>query len=1611
MKKHKSLLVIFLLSISCTVLPFISYGADMGQFTAYPSFITHSVTPNILLLLDESGSMQCSAYTPYIDSSFGGYDGQTALCPNENMDTDSSAAYAYYSSRDYYGYFKKDEYYQYNSETGKFVPKDKDTCSFTSNPALEDFLDRVGEPDCISGNLLNWATMSRVDILRKALFGGKSIAQQGDTFTLRGEGGRWSFTDYNLGCKFSLTGGGASDISHMLTITDMGIGGVCENEPANSDDFNGNPLDSSKWSTGDFGIIEQGGPPGSENLTDNPGSLTVMGAGSIIWDSEDKYHYVYQQLSGDFDIRLYVQSVPTNADYSKSGLMIRNTTDPKSARIHYMATNCCGLQFAYRDFYNYGTDRVTGEQIVSYPIWIRLTRTGKFFRAYYSADGKTWQEQGGGKYMEYLNNTVYVGIAAASYDLYNVGTSVFGEFQKVTCNGCPLDPLENANIEVDATKEEKRGVIHAVADKDYNDAFDVDAPRFGLLFYSGSNSTTGCIESGIIKGDNDPVSTPLSLLIEPIEDKIPYSSTPTGEALREAAEYLKQENLYSYCSSQNLNNDYICPQKGCIIDPWYDNGQSIWCRKSFILLISDGEWNGTVDPVRPARSGHVNDIRPDIPEKQIINHFTIFASFGSGMNANSGGRNSMQLTSMYGNFEDRDSNTWPYKRTSYPLDSRAISESLPSSPCDPSDIWDDMCKEWDMYGPDSIPDGIPDSFYEASEGEQLESALIDAIAYIMQSASSGSAVSVLSTTGDGEGAVYQAYFYSSRTFGSEPVQWIGYLQALFVDKYGNLRANTYNSSHPQLDYGLDSNGNCNELQQDQIVRFYYDNTTNSTLSTYYRDKNCDGKYDGFYEDLNGDGFFDEFYQPEALPPVPLEFFTGSIWEAGELLRMRSPNDPAPDMYRVIYTTVDGSTFMEFSDTKAPELMTFLQTQDINKAENLINYVRGVDIGGYRKRTVNGNVWKLGDIIHSTPTPVGKPGENYGILYKDSTYRQYKNKHYHRRQVIYVGANDGMLHAFNGGFFDYENQRFWKNYTSDSGFSDSGIKLGAELWAFIPKSALPHLKWYADPGYTHVYYVDGKPKVTDVQIFTPDNDIHVGGWGTILIGSMRYGGKKGADVRLCSLNTSKACTSDDDCSGEGTCSVELNSSYFALDVTDPLNPDLLWTFDDPENMGLTTSYPTVLRTGAGENEKWFAVFGSGPTLYSGISQQTASIYVLDISDGKINTWVRGSNYWRFDAKDINGIPDTNAFMADPISIDVDLDKDVDVIYIGNTYCPEGKTCPPLENEPSSWAGKMYRINVSNGGESTNPSIWELSTLYGSSLEPVGPVTSAPSATMDESGNLWLYFGTGRFLSDFDKIYYPDHPPEKDGDRYSFYGIKDVCRPWINDTCSSTEICPGTVISTNPIPSSYVVNVNTEEVDASECKNNDGNFIGLYCSSHSDCWAKPDIPEDGIYCDTSSSEASFKNILLGDSTDPNDGGARACDVLGWQYEFVEAGERTQTKPLVFGGLVIWTTYKPVTDICSSEGESFIYAVYYETGTAYEQEVFAQRPDSTGKIAKRKKLGFGMPSAVGASVRDANSITAFSHSSTGTIMQVNIDTAKPVKSGFEGWKNEKIRFDILE
>ncbi|MBI5183655.1 MAG: hypothetical protein HY999_04765, partial [Nitrospinae bacterium] len=312
------------------------------------------------------------------------------------------------------------------------------------------------------------------------------------------------------------------------------------------------------------------------------------------------------------------------------------------------------------------------------------------------------------------------------------------------------------------------------------------------------------------------------------------------------------------------------------------------------------------------------------------------------------------------------------------------------------------------------------------------------------------------------------------------------------------------------------------------------------------------------------------------------------------------------------------------------------------------------------------------------------------------------------------------------------------------------------------------------------------------------------------------------------------------------------------------------------MDSTTSSLGVVKAG---NDQ-FIIVHSGTTE----DNQIDSISIQDLKTGVV--------------KMVFNLDENYAFMADPVTVDIDrrIDPDkgytTDVAYIGLTYnieTIETKTKPV-------WKGKILRILINRTIDD-----WRLSTLF--ETEDGQGITAPPDIAIDSNNNLWIYFGTGRFFDEDDR---------RDTSRQGFYGVKESC--WDNNKREFNPDCVDIVSKDDLFNATDVVVKQGGEVENGP-KDNLNNTIKDF------------------------------DDLIGFVTDSK---------RGWYIDLwpshtagvIEAGqvsaERVLNKPVVFGGLVLFTTFAPYydTDIYTNEkgcsGKVAIYALYYETGTGYKRPV---------------------------------------------------------------------------
>jgi regulation of enolase protein 1 (concanavalin A-like superfamily) len=152
------------------------------------------------------------------------------------------------------------------------------------------------------------------------------------------------------------------------------------------------------------------GGAGAWSVTDD--GFSVEGAGTDIWDSADSFHFVYQVLNGDGEFRARVVSVQGAEDWTKVGLMIRQSLDPDSAHHFLLASKGRGLNYQRR-LTTGGTSLST---LLAYPttaIWYRIVRAGAQVQLGMSSDGVNWKTVAT---VDWPTGPTYIGFAVTSHD-------------------------------------------------------------------------------------------------------------------------------------------------------------------------------------------------------------------------------------------------------------------------------------------------------------------------------------------------------------------------------------------------------------------------------------------------------------------------------------------------------------------------------------------------------------------------------------------------------------------------------------------------------------------------------------------------------------------------------------------------------------------------------------------------------------------------------------------------------------------------------------------------------------------------------------------------------------------------------------------------------------------------------------------------------------------------------------------------------------------------------------------------------------------------------------------------------------------------------------------
>jgi type IV pilus assembly protein PilY1 len=402
-----------------------------------------------------------------------------------------------------------------------------------------------------------------------------------------------------------------------------------------------------------------------------------------------------------------------------------------------------------------------------------------------------------------------------------------------------------------------------------------------------------------------------------------------------------------------------------------------------------------------------------------------------------------------------------------------------------------------------------------------------------------------------------------------------------------------------------------------------------------------------------------------------------------------------DSSRVIVTAVPGASPLgqpfrlgNLSASQKLALGTATEQQDV------LNYLRGdrsketlradgtINTGGlYRTRTK-----LLGDIVDSEAVYVGPPVEAFDDALNPG-YSAFATAQLGRRPLLYVGANDGMLHAFDAR-------------------TDGNVLGGQEVFAFIPSfvysgpnasPATDGLRSLANDPLNHRFFVNRTPRTRDIDFDKAGTATGSGtsDWRTILVGGLGKGGK----------------------------------GFYALDITDPANftseagaaAKVLWEFTDPD-MGFSYGIPVITKT---RKWGWVVMLSSGYNNVTGPTVADRGRGYLFVVNPKTGALIKKIKLEAGDATNPSGFAQITSYVP------AETSGVVDEVYGGDLL------------------GNVWRIDFKSA--TADPTAIVFATLKDGIANNPQPITTAPVVDFSPNDKKrYVFVGTGRYLDSSDSL---------------------------------------------------------------------------------------------------------------------------------------------------------------------------------------------------------------------------------------------------------------------
>jgi|GEM_PF-3735132 len=1511
MKKRLPLTVLFVLVL---IASFAVLDSHASRRCDPPPFIGVTPRPNILMAFDNSASMYDLAYQ-----------GST-FCYDNSYDPNHL----------YYGYYDNNIIYKYNVQDNYFLVKASQTFSCSDQDSF--CVDTDSNIFEFTGNFLNWLTMSKFDVVKRSLTGGKYHNDENGDELLIGEsrgcvGRRFVKEIEGSGVVFAVRG---SEKTHGTQYGHLYSSGTTKIEIFSGEkSFN---FDACHKALQDVESGKLGDQMNQKNISEclnysgpSQGRPSYNHAIHACWfySNHGKFTSV-NQLKNSCE-RVYENEPELSWESPSHPAYVCSSK--------YVGNSCYNIE--------HGSGQ-SGDRYIWDDVCVEneLKKFCQVLEVPEVIDPSS----------EFESTGQYANVPAMLID-----SGVFAQL------GPPAETVLWSRKRVTSDPE---GILHDIKDRAniglmaFNEygtkyEFGLDEEADPSRYYADPSKDR---DGGQILSEVGPDN---SHLIQAFNDLEATSWTPIGEMLYEGTRYFR--------GKKSAYNDVVP----------YESPIEVWCQHNAVLLFSDGE--STYDKNIPGAGTDVTveDTRFDVMSVFGENEF-LEAKYSKYHGTNYGKAVSYWAHSNDMVEEMEGSNLHFY--TVFALGNEGG-----------SDLLDGIARYGGYRGINDDGEidheGEPENFFTVAEPSQLSSSLMGVFSRILQSTGSAGAVATVTQQIEGEDIVVRGAFTAYEPFNPNTFVWRGHLETYWP--YEGCSA--------------------------KLTQAACENSVNCS----WEGGRCVGLYD-FQKEVNTGKFCGQI-QNESK----------QCWDAQDKMSFHSDLGD-----RNIFTMLDGE-MKEFTEShlcheSGPDWFAlggdgedFSYPSD---CPHLVHWVRGHDdgAGGWEKgRDRKGYV--LGDIVYSTPVVVGQPSLS-AIPRKvalDSCrngsgkecFYHYVDAHRERHKMIYVGGNDGMLHAFLAGvWWDSEStssigsdpscQSRWIYNPDEKCCGDLCSKtapdiddIGKEVWGYIPSNLLSELKEIARPSYgtpegcRHIPMVDLSPQVYDVFI-DPSGSGIAGDreWRTVLVGGQRGGG----DV------------------------------YFAIDITDPDDPMVLWeysvlrnhvevdsegvasqpylsyeTYEELKNLPISFSAPGVGRLRL-DGLVFDASLPVTPVRGDDLSDPTASTDFNKESwnHSHLSGWVA---FITGSSRIFN--PFSGSAVRDdallPHLLAIDIERGINLFQytwpellrehqqVGSSL-PEGfvqdntETCIPyalsapavldIWDSEGEISGDGYTDHLYFGditgrfyGVKFHPSeSWMKMDVR--HTKPIGaindvdeslhnffrsdrqPITAMPVVAFDPQYNLRVYFGTGKF----ENVWELTHNDMTDEAKMSLYSFKDYGK--VSDS-----------MGTSPSLS-------------------EGNLKVQFYGENKEYW-------DGC-------------AWVATDGKPNDCVKSGSPCWTSIHDFTRPGERVVGSALVAGELLFVTTFVPETDPCGANiGESYLYIFDYlarplkkdpleNSGWSY-YKIYDRDESDTGArhIGSVAELGTGMPSQP---VLDSSGKYVLVQTSDAKILKIHVDlNQRPFY--FKGWVQE--------